>query len=181
MKHVRFTAYALAACLLGLTACSGISREVREESLKVRSTVEQTLAPEAQVNQKQTPLVRSTRVPYVADNVSLVDLAVERGSLRALVSSLARDHHWTVAYSSSVNPEATVTAEIRGMEPRAALREIVFRAGFVALFEAENRVVIADRGTMSFRVPFGQVDGVNANYSMCKMCIRDSPESAPPR
>lgn len=167
MKHVRSTAYALAACLLGLTACSGISREVREESLKVRSSVEQTLASEAQVKQKQTPLVRSTRVPYVADNVSLVDLAVERGSLRSLVSSLARDHHWTVAYSSSVNPEATVTAEIRGMEPRAALREIVFRAGYVALFEAENRVVIADRGTMSFRVPFGQVDGVNSNYSMC--------------
>lgn len=167
MNYVRIPAYAVALALVGLSACSNLPSEVREETQKLRSTVEQTLVPEAHINQVQTPLVRSTRVPYVADNVALVDLTVDRGSLRAIVSSLARDHRWTVAYSTAVNADATVTAEIRGMDPRAALREIAFRAGYVALFEAENRVVITDRGTMSFRVPFGQIDGVNANYSMC--------------
>lgn len=165
MKHLQQLVLVAATTTVLFGCVASPVREVRESGQKAVEQVAASMHERSSVVEIDKPLVLSSRIPYVAPSEKQEDINVDAVPLRAILSRIASKRGWSVAYAK-VNPDVPVTAEIKGLKPSEALRELAFRAGYVALFESDDRIVIADRGSMTLRVPFSSIEGKTSRHAM---------------
>jgi MSHA biogenesis protein MshL len=99
-----------------------------------------------------------------AGDVSVTAAGVPVGNL---LTSLAREHDYSVMYAEGVNAARPVTIELRNLTVQAALRRVALAAGYVAVMDAGARTVtVADSASYTFRLPLHVMQRLEASFTV---------------
>lgn len=131
-----------------------------KEALEARKP-EQSIVTEA----KESPIrVRALLPSAETGDVSVSAAGVPLGNL---LTSLSRDHGYSVLFVEGINSARPVTIELRDLSAEAALRRIALAAGYVAVIDRHARTVtIADTASYTFRLPLHVMQRLQASFSV---------------
>lgn len=158
----------LLACLAA-TGCATAERfaeEVRGRSQ--RSITEVALEKSAAVAVRSEGGNRISAVPvdYVAPLRGVVTLKASDLQLSAAVAGIANSAGFSVSYQQGVDPAKLISIDLRDVDSRAAVRELAYAAGYVAVFDRPQTLTISRDATFTFRVPARVLKSLQARYAI---------------
>lgn len=108
--------------------------------------------------------VRAIMPNAESGNVSVSAAAVPLGNL---LTSLARDHSYSVLFVEGINSAHPVTIELRDLSAESALRRIALAAGYVAVVDRQARTVtISESASYTFRLPLHVMQRLQSSFTV---------------
>jgi MSHA biogenesis protein MshL len=155
----------------GLTGCASTFSERRDAAgSESRRLVAEALEPRAEARpvlseRVEDPIrVRAVVASPEAGEVSISAAAVPFG---ALLTNIARDHHYSVLFMEGVQVNRPVTVHLRDLSPEAAMRRLALTAGFALVVDRIGRTVtVTDVASYTFRLPLHVMQRLVAQYSV---------------
>lgn len=154
------TALASAALCLMLSGCMTQERMSTQIDQKVRAA-----------SQSSDAIIRSNaplgRVVEVADTKRQVSMDLVNANAHETIKALALKAGYSLQVLQGVNTSATVTLSITAGSPIAAIRQVAWMAGLVAVVNPQDKTVtLAQEATVTFRIPAEDVKkGVSTTFT----------------
>ncbi len=163
-------------CIGGVVVLlAGCGHVPERNAAAVATAVDEVVANhrrQARVEVVDKPFVRAERVPYLAPRGNAVSMVTDGLTLNAALDLVAQQAGFSVAFAEDVDRSRRVKMTLRDVAPDAAVRDLAFAAGYVALFESSSKVTVASRGSVTFKVPTHMLDAIQAKYD-----VANSPDS----
>ena len=110
--------------------------------------------------------IAATAVEYTPPPSGVVTFRGSDLPLSAAIGGIAQSAGLSVTYQLGVDASRPVSIDLRDMDPRAAIREIAYAAGFVAVFDRPKGATIAREATLTFRVPSRVMRTMQTRYTI---------------
>lgn len=111
--------------------------------------------------------IRGIPVEYVPPPKGTITLSVNEQPVMQVLASLAEGMNYSTSFATGVDARAPISVSLRGMEQLAALREIAFAAGLVAVVNKASRTVtLAREATYTYRLPGQAIQALQSRYQM---------------
>ena len=155
-------ALASAALCLMLSGCMTPERMSTQIDQKVRSAT-QTAGTDT-VTRSNAPL---GRVVEVADTKRQVSLDLVNANAHETIKALAQKAGFSLQILQGVNTSATVSLSITASSPIAAIRQVAWMAGLVAVVSQQDKTItLAQEATVTYRIPAEDVKkGVTTSFN----------------
>jgi MSHA biogenesis protein MshL len=110
--------------------------------------------------------VSAVPVEYTPPARGVVTLQAADLPLSAAITGVAQSAGLSVSYQQGVDPHKPVSVDLRDVDYGAAIREIAYAAGFIAVFDRPSAVTIAREATLTFRVPARVLKTLQSRYAV---------------
>ena len=158
---------AIAAALLA--GCASLEQFSTQVTEKTETAVRVAKAEkEVPVTVRTDPGIHiaATPVEYVPPTKGMVTLRASDVALAGTIRGIADGSGYSVSYQMGVDHARPISVDLRDAEPQAAIREIAYTAGYVAVFDKPKSVTIAREASLTFRVPARVMKTLRASYSV---------------
>ena len=123
--------------------------------------------------------IAATAVEYTPPPSGMVTLRASDLPLSAAIGGIAQSSGLSVTYQLGVDPSRPVSIDLRDVDPHAAIREVAYAAGFVAVFDRPKSVTIAREATLTFRVPSRVMKTMQSRYTISNGLQPTAPAPGP--
>ncbi len=122
---------------------------------------------------RREPIIKTNPKPYVKarpveyrEPREEISIAIQGGSVRAAIESVAKPKGYTVVIAKGLKTEA-VNIELVNLDFEHAVREIASAVGAAAVFNhARKAIYVAPEATYTFRIPQHLFDDLAMSYSV---------------
>jgi type II secretory pathway component GspD/PulD (secretin) len=159
-------AITLSALCVGCTT-PYVQSQVAERAAEAKVTLAEEKRSAPSAREDDGLHIRGIPVEYVAPPRGAVTLSVTDQPLIAVISSIAEDANYSAALASGVDARTPISVNLRGMPQLAAIREICFSAGLVAITDrAARTITVAKEGTYTYKLPALVVQALQSRIAM---------------
>lgn len=157
---------ALITTLAGCATPEQLTRDVAVKAGQAVTQVVEERKPVSVVRTEDGLHISAVAVDYVPPPKGMVSLRSPGSPLSALVGGLAEGAGLSVSFMPGVDPSRAVTIDLRDADPKDAIREVAYAAGYVAIFDRKRSVTIAREASQTYRVPARLLQTVSARFSV---------------
>jgi MSHA biogenesis protein MshL len=157
--------------LVNLSGCATSFSERRsaasaESRRLVTEAMEPVVEPRAVLTERAEDPIR-VRAIIATPESGEVSVAAAGVPFGALLTNLAREHHYSVLFMEGVQVNRPVTVQLRDLSPEAAMRRLALAAGFALVVDRTGRTVtVTDLASYTFRLPLHVMQRLVAQYSV---------------
>src|SRR5258706_5834236 len=146
-------AHVIAAAITGCATAERFAHDAQATSTKTVSELSSERDSPVLIRSEEGNHISAVPVEYTPPTRGRVTLKASDLPLAEAISGIAQAAGLSVTYQTAVDPAKPVSIDLREVDPEAAIRELAYAAGFVAVFDLAKAVTIARDATFTFRVP----------------------------